>query len=587
MDETATGLSPIPPVSSMSLRSPGDASIITLGLFLFCLFILFHNLGAAALFEPDEGRNAEIAREILLTKDWVTPHNNFMPVLDKPFFSYWLIALSYKLFGTSEWSARLPSALAGLGSLVVIYLFTRSLLGIWEALWGTLVLATSVEFFLLSRIVILDMALSFFITLSLFSFYCGLHTDDKAKGRIFCFLMFVMMGGATLVKGPIGFILPGMVISAYLLLARKWALVRKMTMDIVLGSLLFFLIVAPWYTWVEVRNPGYLHYFLWEEHFIRFLTPHFHRSEPWYYFFGVLAAGFIPWTPLIPVVINKLRKRSTDDTHLFLLIWTVLPFVFFSVSDSKLPHYILPIFPPLSILTGETVVRIFEDPSRRRIYLLSLPWLAGISPILFFALGFIWPSILPRAIRQPITQMPDLVLTSGAAILMSSIAMGMAVWMGRLKRRGSFYFSCCASLVIIFAFIGKITIAVSSTRSARELAQKSAPLITPRDQIVLYNNYISSLPFYLHVSRPIWVVWSGAKSNIMGSFYVAEKRPQPATGYGKVLFTFDEFDEQWKKSKGRLFVFVEEKNLFRLGQPGGPFPAALLKVGEDVLAANR
>ncbi len=98
------------------------------------------------LFEPTEGRNAEIAREILLTHDWVTPHGDFVPVLDKPIFLHWLIALCYKLFGVSEWSARLPSALAGLGSVVLIYLFAREFLGLWEALWSSLILAAWLYF---------------------------------------------------------------------------------------------------------------------------------------------------------------------------------------------------------------------------------------------------------------------------------------------------------------------------------------------------------------------------------------------------------------------------------------------------------
>jgi 4-amino-4-deoxy-L-arabinose transferase-like glycosyltransferase len=115
--------------------------------WLVCLTVLFANLGGAALFEPDEGRNAEKAREILLLNDWVTPHENFIPVLDKPIFFYWLVAFSYKFFGIVEWSARLPSALLALGCLLLVYRFVRQRWGAWEAMWSVLVLVTSVEFF--------------------------------------------------------------------------------------------------------------------------------------------------------------------------------------------------------------------------------------------------------------------------------------------------------------------------------------------------------------------------------------------------------------------------------------------------------
>ena len=161
-----------------------EAATVNLVLFLFCLFVLFYHLGAPALFEPTEGRNAEIAREILYSHDWVTPHDNFVPVLDKPIFFHWLIALCYKLFGVSEWSARLPSALAGLGSVVLIYLFARKSLGLWEAAWSSLILASSVQFYALSRIVIFDMPLNFFVTLSLCSFYWAADTDHGFKKKV-------------------------------------------------------------------------------------------------------------------------------------------------------------------------------------------------------------------------------------------------------------------------------------------------------------------------------------------------------------------------------------------------------------------
>jgi 4-amino-4-deoxy-L-arabinose transferase-like glycosyltransferase len=141
--------SPIDPATNSSFAGR-EIAAISLGLVLFCLLLFFYHLGASALFEPTEGRNAEIAREILLTHDWVTPHDDFVPVLDKPIFFHWLIAFCYKLFGVSEWSARLPSAFAGLGSVILIYLFARKFLGLWEALWSVLILASSVQFYALS-----------------------------------------------------------------------------------------------------------------------------------------------------------------------------------------------------------------------------------------------------------------------------------------------------------------------------------------------------------------------------------------------------------------------------------------------------
>ena len=158
---------------SVSDNVTNPASYWAIGLIIFCLCVLFSHLGTAVLFEPDEGRNAEIAREILLLKDWVTPHYDFIPRLDKPISYFWLVALSFRLFGLSEWSARLPSALAAFACLSVTYALARAMFGRWAALWSVLVLLTSIEFFALSRIVILDMLLTFFFSLALCAFFLG------------------------------------------------------------------------------------------------------------------------------------------------------------------------------------------------------------------------------------------------------------------------------------------------------------------------------------------------------------------------------------------------------------------------------
>ena len=202
----------------------------TIGLIIFSLCVLFSHLGTAVLFEPDEGRNAEIAREILLLRDWVTPHYDFIPRLDKPISYFWLAVLSFHLFGLSEWSARLPSALAAFACLSVTYALARAMFGRWAALWSVLVLLTSIEFFALSRIVILDMLLTFFLSLALCAFFLGQREVAAGKSRLYFLLMYVAMGAATLVKGPIGFLLPAAVIFFYLLLTKRWALLRKLNL---------------------------------------------------------------------------------------------------------------------------------------------------------------------------------------------------------------------------------------------------------------------------------------------------------------------------------------------------------------------
>ncbi len=372
---------------------------------LVCLVIVFSNLGSSALFDPDEGRNAEKAREILLLGDWVTPYENFLPTLDKPVFFYWLVAISFKLFGLSEWSARLPSALAGLGCIFLVYRFARVQWGLQEGLWSSLVLITSLEFFLFSRIVIFDMTLTFFISLALFSFYAVTQTDDPRAGKRHCLLMYAAMGAGTLVKGPIALVLSGMIIFFYLLVTRKWFLLRRL--NIPLGAIVCFAVVAPWYLWVEARNPGYLRYFLWEEHFVRYLTPHFSRTKGWYYFFLVLGIGFLPWSFFIPVTAKNLWNRTFTGANLFLTLWVILPFAFFSASNAKLPHYILPIYPALAILTGQAVAAKIQDTKRSRILYIvfgkAKARLSCVLPLPLLSFSF-WPGRLWQELHSVVRQ---------------------------------------------------------------------------------------------------------------------------------------------------------------------------------------
>ena len=550
---------------------------------LVCLVIVFSNLGSSALFDPDEGRNAEKAREILLLDDWVTPYENFLPALDKPVFFYWLVAISFKLFGLSEWSARLPSALAGLGCIFLVYRFARLQWGLQEGLWSSLVLITSLEFFLFSRIVIFDMTLTFFISLALFSFYAVTQTDDPRAGKRHCLLMYAAMGAGTLVKGPIALVLSGMIIFFYLLVTRKWFLLRRL--NIPLGAIVCFAVVAPWYLWVEARNPGYLRYFLWEEHFVRYLTPHFSRTKGWYYFFLVLGIGFLPWSFFIPVTAKNLWNRTSSDANLFLTLWVILPFAFFSASNAKLPHYILPIYPALAILTGQAVAAKMQDTKRSRI--LYIPGIFIVTFIVYLLVGSAWPNLLASDIRSDVPQSVLLLLLYGTAI---SLVFGVfvagdlkSVWKGQ----GAAFMCTAVSLALFFILAGQIVARASFRRAAKSIAQATAASIDRPDRLVFYDTYIEGLPFYLRIDKPIWLVQSREKGNIMGSFYVAEKRPAPAAGYGQVLFTFDEFADQRGKNELPLRIFLKEKNLPRLTQEVGVVPRRLTSFDEFILVSNR
>ncbi|MGZ8464496.1 MAG: glycosyltransferase family 39 protein [Candidatus Binatia bacterium] len=574
-----------PPLSiyNQNVHSSDPARYWDLGLLLFCVWVLFTNLGGAALFEPDEGRNAEIAREILLLKDWVTPHYDFIPRLDKPIFFFGLVALSYKFFGISEWAARLPSALAALACLCITYRFAGSLFGRRAGLWSALILLSSIEFFALSRAVIMDMTLTFCITFALWSFCLGQRGVESGAGKSQFLLMYVAMGMATLLKGPIGFLLPAAVIGVYLLLTKRWSLLRHM--QVPLGIALLILTAAPWYLTAESRNPGYLRYFLWEENVHRFTTMQFKRSGPWYYFIGVLAGGFFPWTVLLPATITDLGKRALKGEHLFLSLWVAIPLLFFSLSSSKLPHYILPIYPPLAIILAAVIAKAQTDSTVKKKRILWFP-LATFCLVSFaITLTVLWPDFLPDRfqayIHEHFSRRPSF---SGIIGLQLIPVLELLIIDEGWAKQQFLYPATAIGFALLVLCSNPIWIAVSLDRSSIQLAERVAPSIHADDQLVLYGGYPSSLPFYLNIQRPIWVIAPADSSKILGSDYVARQRPEPAAGYGKVLYTYQEFAALWKDSKHRLVVFIKSSAVDRLG---GSTPSTIARVGDISVVTNK
>jgi 4-amino-4-deoxy-L-arabinose transferase-like glycosyltransferase len=563
--------------SNTTVTSPFTDRRLPMLLALACGLVLFVNLGAAALFEPDEGRNAERAREILLLGNWAIPHENFLPALDKPIFFYWLIAISYKLFGISEWSARLPSALAAIGCLIVLYRFVDTKRSHWESFASILILATSLQFFLFARIVIFDMTLTFFTSIALFEFYRATVTENRSERLWRCLMMYAAMALATLVKGPIGLAIPGMVIFCYLLIARKWRLLGEI--HLILGALMFCAIVVPVYLWTEFKNPGYLRYFLWEENVLRFFTPHFQRGQAWYYYALVITLGYLPWSVLIPTIFTARWKKKLDDRDLFLLLWIVLPLLFFSLSSSKLPHYVLPIFPPLAILTAARLMEIVQAPAGASRWPLGLPLLVSVSVVFHLVVGTVWRQALPRQIREDIGAIETVAWLSGIAIAI--VGAIFLVGRGRGKwRRPGFVLGCYgAALLVYLLLMLQLSIQVSYRRSAKLAAEHFAKFISPTDQLVHYDGSLTGMPFYLRSQKPIWIVWSGTDEIVMDNIYIAQKQPAPVAGYGQVLFTYSEFAQATQQPQQPLRIIVKTKNLNRLWTEDGIATKTLTEYG--------
>ena len=548
-------------------------------------FVLLYKLGSVALFEPDEGRNAEKAREVLLLNDWITPHENFYPILDKPIFFYWLIALFYQLFGVSEWTARLPSLLSALGCVFLIYRFSRVYWGRWVALWSALILVTSVEFFILARTVIFDMPLTFCETVALLAFYEAEQSENRRRRAALCVAMYLALGAGTLIKGLVALVIPGIVFFLFILLRRRWQILRRIYL--IPGAGVFLAVVLPWYLQAEARNPGYLNYYLWAEHFGRYTTASFDRSEPWYYFIGVALVGFFPWTLVLPWIIKNLWRRSWDDKTVYLVLWVSVPLLFFSASHSKLPHYILPIFPALSILAGATLVGLYEQSGSKLRWVMISIWVVQSLNALYLLLGAFYPTILAHQIQR----FSDMAFLLWLYATVSLVILGYMAsrWITHDRvRQGPIYLAQVVGLSVFFMLLTEVMISAAPDRSAKQTAMAVLSHLRSGEQVALFETYMSGLPFYLRAERPVWLITHESKKRtFLGNYYTIGKRHDPVTPWGKAIFNLDDFAKQWKTRRQPFLVILKDKNLNQLAETIGETPKPLVRVDEYVLVSNR
>ena len=342
---------PAPDPSTSPLTRRGALAL----LLLFAL-IWFSNLEVRRLVHPDEGRYAEIPREMAVTGDWLTPRLDGVKYFEKPVLQYWLTAAAYEAFGVHEWTARLWPALAGfLGVLFIGYVGWR-LDGPTVGLYSASALAGCVWYALNAHILTLDAGLTLWMSVGLGSFLLAQRSAASAAARRrWMWAAWAALALATLSKGLIGIVLPGAALVAYTFIARDWQLWRRL--HLLSGCAIYLAISAPWFVAVSMRNAEFFDFFFIHEHFTRFLTGEHRREGPWWYFVPIFAIGILPWLTVFAWTAPRRwgaaeRDANGFDWQRFALVWSAVIFLFFSASGSKLPSYILPIFPALALAIG-------------------------------------------------------------------------------------------------------------------------------------------------------------------------------------------------------------------------------------------
>jgi 4-amino-4-deoxy-L-arabinose transferase-like glycosyltransferase len=496
---TKTRAAPMPDAPAL----PSTRALWILFAVLALLWLV--NLDARRLVHPDEGRYAEIAREMAVTGDWVTPRVNDLKYFEKPPFQYWVTAAVYRAFGIHEWTARLWPALAGFLGVLAIGYAGCALGGITLGAFAGIVLAGTLWHAGLAQIVTLDSGLSFFLALGFAGFVIAQRAEAAlVERRTWMWIVWAAMAGATLSKGLIGIALPGGALVAYTAITRDFALLRRL--HLASGLALYVALTAPWFIAVARANDEFLQFFFVHEHFQRFLSTEHMRPGPWYYFIPLFAAGILPWLTVMAFGAPRAWRDGTPNAlgfswQRFALVWAAFVFLFFSASGSKLASYILPMFPPLALVVGWLLIRLDE----RTLFRLTLPLaIAGAAVSLGVLVGYD-----RYAVRFAGAQMPAEVLQAFGGWVKAATAVGgagsiaalVAFRYGPQVPTARFWGVAALSL----ATLGELQIAIAgfdafspmrSTSAILRAAQASAPFAgdAPFYQVEMYDQ---TIPFYL------------------------------------------------------------------------------------------
>ncbi len=359
--------------------------------FLSIGVIFFAFLGVRRLANPDEGRYAEIAREMNATGNWVVPRLNGILYFEKPPLVYWINAVSQKL-GNSIFFSRFLNTFLAFSTALLLYLFGRRLSST-TGLWSALVFSTSALSFGMSQMLTLDTGVTFFITTSLLLFLEAFLSTERAQKWFFSGA-FLSMGLAVMAKGLIGFVFPALVLIPWIVLSRNLKILKNKWLWI--GIVLCFLLLLPWHLAIILRHPEFFKFYFWHEHFERYLTSAHNRSKPLCFIPLSFLIGFSPWMLFLPRALWQM-KREVDHfckkRLLFMALWSVSVVLFFTFSNSQLIPYVLPAIPPAAILVGYLLSKIDKDSLKVEIWLAGLAYLVG---------AFIIPIVATKKAVEPI-----------------------------------------------------------------------------------------------------------------------------------------------------------------------------------------
>ena len=476
-----------------------------------CLVTFFAGLGRSAIGDADEAFYAQSAREMVEQGDWVTPHYNYEYRFQKPVFFYWMVAVAYCVVGIGETAARFPAALAGLALALMTWAIGRRWVGASVGVVGGAIVATSFGYFTMAHASLPDLPLAAFITLATWALFeagapavDGAGPDDRTR-RWWMLLAGLAIGLGMLTKGPVALILPALVyLSARLVLAdgllptrRGWFGLRWI--DVALAAVVLLAVSVPWFlAMAEVHGLAYLKRFFIGENLERFATERYNGRRPLWFYAPIIFGGLAPWSSLMVLWVPPLGRvlrgaRRLTELEWRLILWAVVPVVFYTLSVGQQPRYILPVLPPLAVLVARTLMSRLEaaEAAGRRDWAVAVA--ISVSALAFLALAF----LLFRA-RPLLFALSPLQGQIGTAIIVAA-ALGLlaCTWLGRQRwLPGAVAVSAAATLVTL-----QFTFYSGGGPEPVQLMAKRLLEIRQGEPSGTYRMFVRNLVFYTGVKQ--------------------------------------------------------------------------------------
>lgn len=448
----------------------------------------FATLQARPMLDPDEGRYAEIPREMVVTGNWLTPRLNDLKYFEKPPLQYWATAALYSVFGLSEWTSRLWTVGLAFACLPMVFAWTRRLYGPNAALAALVTLAVSPYFGVIGHLDLLDAGFTFWLTGAVFAFTLAQSSAEGSQTeRRWMLLAWLAAALAILSKGIVVGVLTGASLIVYSLIERDLRPWRRL--HVMLGLPLFLLVGAPWFVAVSLRNPDFPGFFFIHEHFARFLTTVHQRVEPWWFFLPFLLFGMLPWIFSVVGACRQAWRAGDPSTQQFkplrfLLVFSGVTLLFFSASGSKLAPYILPLFPPLAVVVG------FHVGERREAFLRQVQIIGSILVVLL-AIGMLVHSILHNSF------VPHQAITWVAAAVVAPMIGLLTVWARRNRSEIVPAVAVAATFTLAWQCFMTAYSVIPPLRSAHDLVAAARPYIHPQTALYSVGQYRETISPYL------------------------------------------------------------------------------------------